>query len=391
MNINIIPRDSLLQQWVKLLSTTEIPLSFQITSGLSLIGCLLKRNVFIDQHSTGNWGWNVWPNQSIMYVGPSGCGKDSVINFVVRQLNEINETPVLGGKTIEAITTKLANLGKPAACFIPIPEMAAFFGSKDYQSGLIQEFTDLLSSNDSKEITTKSDMFNGINSKIIREPTITMHTGTTENWLHGLMPDGTLEGGFLGRFLIVVEDFGNKHVPLAKWEPRTKEERLELEDAARQWEGALREIITRCRNLGEIVLLEEAQQGYANWYHNRLRLFSKAVLPYANRSRDTVLRLAMLMGISRGHFGWIDKVDMDFGIDLISWVAKGIDSAVIPPTLEAQAAAKMMKLLPASSQEVIASLSRQYPLKILKQAEELLLMRGDIERKGNKWAKIERV
>src|SRR5262249_10006058 len=250
-------------------------------------------------------------------------GKDTIINRITSELERVGTVPVLGGKTMEAVSARLRNLGKQAAAYIPAGEPSSFFGQRDYQSGMIQEFTDLLSGGDKKDTTTKGDL--GMNGKpsYIYEPTITLHGGSTVEWLHKAMPDGTMDGGFLGRFLILVEELGSKHIALVK-NSMSREDKADIADSKRLWVGGVEEILARFKKPHEMLLLVEAQDFYTNWYHNRFKFFSKAVRPYANRSRDMVLRLAMLMAVSRGHWTWIDEEDVRFGCEVLREVGQKI-------------------------------------------------------------------
>ena len=379
MKLDIVPRDSLLWHWCKILSHTEVPLSYQLCGGISLVGCLLRRQTWIDQGV-----WKVYPFQPVLFVGDSGIGKDTIINRITSDLERVGTVPVLGGKTMEAVSARLRNLGKQAAAYIPAGELSSFFGQRDYQSGMIQEFTDLLSGGDKKDITTKGDLANNGKPSYIYEPTITLHGGSTVEWLHKAMPDGTMEGGFLGRFLILVEELGSKHIALVK-DSMSREDRANLAEAKQMWAGGLEEILARFKKPHEMLLLEEAKNYYTNWYHNRFKYFSKAVRPYANRSRDMVLRLAMLMAITRRHWNWIDEDDVRFGAEVLREVGKKIDNVVLPPSNEAQAAEMMLRMLPASSDEIWKVLGRKYPLRILQAAQSLLVESGQAYKDARVW------
>jgi energy-coupling factor transporter ATP-binding protein EcfA2 len=381
MNLSILPEDTCLQAWVKILSCTEIPISYQIAGGVSLLGALLKRQVWIDQRN-----WKVYPNQSVLFVGPSGIGKDTIINYVTREIERVGMPAILGGGTQEGVNARLANLGSPATAYIPAGELSSFFGQRDYQSGMIQSFTNLLSTGEKIDITTKGDLANKGQPKYIYQPTLTLHGGSTEEWLHKAMPDGTMEGGFLGRFLIVVENFGQKYIALVKQE-LSKKETLKLEEAQKIWEEQITEILGKYKKPCEMIPLENARHYYTNWYHNRFRYFSKTVLPYANRSRDMVLRLAMLMAISRKHWNWIDTEDMKFGATVLLEVGKYIDKILLPPTSEAQAARMILQLLPATSAELWKKLNQKFPVRILQAAETVLSASGQIykEKGTNLW------
>lgn len=188
MNRTDIPRDSLLHEWVTYLSATEIPFSYQVAAGLSVLGACLKRQRWVDQME-----WRVYPNQSVLFIGPSGVGKDTVINRcqkVMESMHPYTRVPVLGGKTKEAIDAQLAMLPKPAAAFIPAGELTAFFGKAEYQANLLTGMTDLLSGGEKVDITTKGSMaLREGKSTCIYQPTLTMHGGSTVEWLHKNMPD----------------------------------------------------------------------------------------------------------------------------------------------------------------------------------------------------------
>jgi hypothetical protein len=380
MTPNQLPKDSLLQNLLTYMSSTEVPLSYTIAGGLSVIGAILRRQRWIDQMD-----WRVYPNQSILFIGPSGVGKDTAINKMqkfIGGLTPLTRVPVIGGTTLEGLHTRLAELPKPAAAYIPAPEITAFFGKSDYQANMLTGITNLLSNGEAVDITTKGSFLLHHTPTVIYQPTLTLHGGSTVEWLHKGMPEGTLEGGFMGRFLIVIEEIGSKFIPLVKRD-MTQEKITFLRGELQKWEGGLEYLVRACGKGAELILLPEAEDLYANWYYNRFKIFSRAVMPYANRSRDMVLRLAMLMALSRRHLRWVDGEDMQFAIDLIGEVAKKIDAVVLPPSAEAQVAQKILDLLPATPGEIYTTLGLRYSLaKQIDPALALLRATGRIEQKG---------
>lgn len=374
MKFSDIPRDSILRSFSSYLSMTEIPFSYQVAGGLSTIGCILRRSRWIDQVD-----WRVFPNQSVMFIGPSGIGKDTIINRVQSSVDAVatqSRVGTLQGVTLELIHHRLAGLGKPACAYIPAPEMTAFFGKSDYQANMLTGITNLLSNGEKVDISTKGS-FIAHGETVIWQPTLTMHAGSTVEWLHKGMPDGTLEGGFMGRFLIVIEEIGSKFIPLVK-SGMDKEALLEAGEQLRLWREGLKEIIEHSRIPREVILHPDAEDLYVNWYYNRFKIFSRAVMPYANRSRDMVLRLAMLMAISRGSHRMIGPEDMKFGIDLMGEIARKIDAVVLPPSAEAAVAQKVLEILPATWGEIYNTLGTRYSLKAIEPAVELLLKQSRI-------------
>lgn len=379
MTLNDIPQDSLLVPWLKYLQITEVPFSYSVAGGLSAIGALLRRNRWVDQHE-----WRVYPNQSVMFIGPSGVGKDTIINRIQRTIEAseyLSRVPILGGTTLESIQERLKDLPRPAAAYIPAPEMTAFFGKADYQANMLTGITNLLSNGTKIDITTKGALRpqNGHQGQpqIIWEPTITMHAGSTVEWLHKGMPDGTLEGGFMGRFLIVIEELGSRFIPLVKRD-KTRQELDEIKGHLKTWQDGVEALVKACARPRELILYEEAEHLYSNWYYNRFKYFSKAVLPYANRSRDMVLRLAMLMALSRGHHRWIEGEDVKFGINLMHEVAQKIDKVVLPPTKEAVIGMKILEILPATRGEMYANLGMRYETRMIEEAIKMLLASGRV-------------
>lgn len=331
--------------------------------------------------------WRVSPNQSILFIGPSGIGKDTIINRcadTIQGVQPVSGVPVLGGKTLEAVTELLSRLSKPATAYIPAGEATAFFGRADYQANMLTGITDLLSNGKQVDISTKGMlMANNGAPRIIYEPTVTMHLGSTVDWLHKGMPDGTLEGGFMGRFLIIVEELGGRQIPLVK-SAHSAGEIQSAKDSLANWRNGLEALVHQCKgHPREMILFEDAEHAYINWYYNRFKMFSKAVMPYANRSRDMVLRLAMLMALSRGHDRYIEGIDVEFGISMIREVAARIDSVVIPPSPEAQVAMKILEMLPCKRDRIMATLGYKYSIgKLIEPAFDFLVKTNQVETRG---------
>jgi hypothetical protein len=317
----------------------------------------------------------VYPNLSVLLVGPSGIGKDVAIRKAQNIVSALDDSLDIGGKTMEAIQSQLLEVGDPACAFVAAPEITAFLGGKDYQKSMAQELTDLLSTGDKVNVSLKSTP--GV-KRIIKHPTVTVQAGSTEEWLHKAMPDGSLEGGLFPRFVIVCEEYGNKNIPLVKYSLST-EDRKAAKEGEEKFLAGLHEILARYGSKAvEIVPLADAIEYYERWYINRFKQFSPTVRPYANRSRDQVLRLAMLMAVSRGH-NYMEEIDMRFAAAMMGYVARSIDKAASPPSMEAQIAKAIVVLLPARLTSIILALGRKYTRRDILAGLELLQATGQIE------------
>jgi hypothetical protein len=282
----------------------------------------------------------------VLLVGPSGIGKDVAINSsreVLENLKGFNRDTIIGGVTSEAWKDQLMKLqdsvGSPVIAMLQANELTAVLGGKDYQKSMVQEVTDLLSTGASVDISTKS-----AGKLVIYGPTLTMLAGSTADWLQKAMPEGSMEGGLLPRFLIVVEHYTDRFVPLVKYHVSSSERKLAAFGRDRFLEKLLDHSNRVLKYPQEIAIVPDAADVYTNWYYNRFKLFSTSVQPYANRSRDQVLRIAMLCAISRGH-NWIDVEDMEFGVDLMMFVGQRIEGVLKPPSKDQQVADELIEIL----------------------------------------------
>jgi len=368
--LSTIPPTSSIRTWLQMLKITEIPLGFQLSVFLSALGALFRRHIFIDQQL-----WKVWPNLNVLLVGPSGIGKDTAIDQGEWLLRAVGYDRIIGGRTIEYLIAEMVEMGDPAACVVLAPELTAFLGQKDYQKSMVQDLTNILTS---KEYINVSQQSTG--NRLITRPTVTMMAGSTEAWLHKAMPEGGLDGGFLPRFLIVCEEYPSRHVPLIKHSIDVRE-RLEYDELRVRIIAEVVNILARFPTPREIIILEDARWAYTNWYCNRMKMFPKTVQAYANRSRDQVLRLAMLSAVCDNREA-IDTVDINFGVQMMKAVALHLDQAVQPPTTEAQCAKMIMNMIPAGRGQILRIVGKGFNMNTIRNAMDLLIQSKQIKMDG---------
>jgi len=354
MNLSLIPKDSIIQQFLTLGKFTEIPYSYLTAIGLSGISHLLKRNVIF---KVGKM--QVTPNLSVMLIGLAGVGKGQAMTLGQKYfLKPFSPERQVRGATSEGIAQHFYDvhrtLGEDPACgYLIYGELASGVGKKDYQQGLIPTLTDILSDEDSYSHATRHDPI------IIPRPTLVVQAGSTPQWFHRL-PQDAIEGGFLPRFLIVSEDEGRPPIP-------RPEEFMDADDylAEKEAEIDIKDFVYWLLDTFKgpqpyyIFFEVEAGQKYDQWYCNRFNEFGPLIKGYAQRSRAAVARLAMLMAISRRK-KMITMPDVDFALGFLRYNMERLETAMLPPTDEARCVEAIVACLPATSAEMIKVLRPKF-------------------------------
>lgn len=377
MKLSIIPKDSYIRDWLVTFGGLETPQSYLVLVALSAVGSLLRRNVWFDQVH-----WKIYPNLSCFLVGPSGVGKDTAIDQAVDLVRYYNGN-IIENETSEGFSAIIAEAKEDPSCFfVPGHEAASFFGRKDYQGGKVEKFTDWLTTKKGPtDFSTKSEP-----NKTAMNVTLTLQLGSTAAWIQNNMPTGTLEGGFFPRFVVLNEDYPSKHVPLLKYGFTINEIR-EWKAAKKRFYDSIGKILERWNvNPGEIVPRQEAIDYYTNWYCNRFKYYGPNVREYANRSRDQLLRVAMLCAILRDR-NYIDKDDCIFADMFLRYAGSTLEEAIRPQSTEQKCQEAYEHIIrslgPKPRFEILALLRKSYDQTTISKAETQLIQAHIICKKKN--------
>lgn len=343
----LLPNNSILHHWLDAQSICETPELYDVVCGAAVIGALLRRDVFYDQIL-----FRVFCNLGVLLVGPSGIGKDSAINQAERQILSFGRIPLINGTSIEAITGQLSSQPEGIG-LLCAKEISALFGSKDWQSGLLTQMTNIMSGGDQVSAGLRSDA-----TRMIKRPTVTFFGGSTPEWMHSHMPEGANEGGFLPRILVLVQYKNKRSVPLID---RLEKAQLALASAASaRWTEALHLLITKYGQFGRFQFASNGDaKAYEDWYANRFKEFSTFAHAYSHRSRDNCLRLSMISAMSCSRTELLAE-DVAFATGIISTIARHIDVIFAPPTLEARIAQNVFQMLPCAENKLCSQLALKF-------------------------------
>jgi hypothetical protein len=366
-----LPADSILNSWLASWDNSEVYRSWRIATGLAVIGAACGRNIW---YPYGNAG-TIWPNTSVLLVGGSGKGKDT-INAPATNVLANAGVPYVAGKTMESVHLSLYNIGDPAVGYIFAGELKDFLGAKDYQSGILEGITNILSNNERVDITTKKDLTEG-RPRFIINPTLTMFTGSTITWLQKI--DGIMDSGFLPRFIVAVEmGAKEKFVPNpGRYESIAEKIRIE---------GAKVEFQAKITELRQVLQATPApftedldgEQYFTNWYANRHKYFPPTLEAYAERSGNLMRKIAMLMALSREH-RWVEVSDYQFSSAFLIHGATRLEQAVIPVKPEIACANEILRFLPATYPVILRNFAPKYGRREVSDAVLYLTSTNQIE------------
>ncbi len=384
MNLNqlrkYLPANSKIWLWLRAMSITEAPTSYAMASALVAIGCALKNNAYFSI----DWA-KIKPSVRMLLIGPSGIGKDVTINWTTELVRLGKRIPTVGGATIENVLEQLSEMAPPAAGYLPVGELASLVGQKDYQKGAMPSLTDVMSDNDVVDISLKSKP----GKQLIMQPHLILVAGSTQEWLHNMLPQGALEGGFIPRMFVWAEEYTGKSNSV----PRFIFTRKEIDQLRKDKADFITWYLELCEKWKTqsrtIDITNEAFYLYDNWYRNRQGYFSETVRPYAFRSREMMLKTMMICAISRGKT-WIDEDDVRFGEHVIHYIASRIDQVVVGKSLEGKCRHDIQQRLPATRKTLALELLDKYDSRIMDTALRSLV-ESNIIKLGTDGTTLEKV
>ncbi len=157
------------------------------------------------------------PNLYVMLLGESGLGKGYPVNLAKRLVQKANSTRVIAGRSsIQAIIKELSITrsveGQP-----PITDSRGYLVNGELSTAIIQDpdsltvLTDLYDGHYNPEWT---NLLKGDGAEKLKNPYITALFGSSPAHFYDSIPQVNIEGGYIGRNLIIYEEKRSKNLDL---------------------------------------------------------------------------------------------------------------------------------------------------------------------------------
>lgn len=197
--------------YIKTFSDGFIPPKFIEWAAISAVAAVLERKVWLPV----NMSYTAYPNLYIMLVAGPGVGKSSAIQPAVKLLDHVSKygtkIQMLPSQVTEAKLVDILAKGQRSFEYKNriMPQTPFFYyaseasaSMKDIYGGFTAILTELFDCNDKFERATKGD---GAKSLSVVKPCINILAGSTFDYLHKLIGDGNIMGGFASRLVYVVQ------------------------------------------------------------------------------------------------------------------------------------------------------------------------------------------
>lgn len=295
-------------------SHVETPNSWLWWSFLSCISATAGNNYFL---TTLKGDLIYKPNLYIMLLGESGLGKGFPINRAKLLVTKADVTRVIAGRSsIQAIVQELSRT-KTHEGKAPITDSRGFIVNGELSTAIIQDpqsltiLTDLYDGNFNPEWT---NLLKGDGAEKLKNPYITALFGSSPAHFYDSIPQANIEGGYIGRNLIVYEEKRSRDVDLLD-EGDTVEDKFD-EYIVPKYVPHLNKINA---TKGQLKPSEEARQMFNIWRKKwrASQVYDKT--GFLNRVPDHVLKVSMCLALSEWDFdGEISQHHFETAIEKVT-------------------------------------------------------------------------
>lgn len=245
-----------------------------------------------------------YPNVYVMLLGESGLGKGFPVNLAKRLSQNANNTRVIAGRSsIQAIIKELATTkseqGKPL-----ITDSRGFIVNGELSTAIIADpdsltiLTDLYDRNYNPQWT---NLLKGDGAEKLKEPYITCLFGSSPAHFYDSIPQANIEGGYIGRNLVIYEEKRSKDLDLLD----SAEESIDEDRFTNYIVPKYIPHLIKIGNESKRIVPDEKARNLFNTWRKEWRATQSVYndkTGFVNRVPDHVLKVAMCIGLSRYDF-----------------------------------------------------------------------------------------
>lgn len=260
------------------------------------------------------------PNLYVMLLGESGLGKGFPINRAKLLVSKADVTRVIAGRSsIQAIVKELATAktrkDKPL-----MTDSRGFIVNGELSTAIIQDpdsltiLTDLYDGHYNPEWTNLLKMDG---AEKLKNPYITALFGSSPAHFYDSVPQANIEGGYIGRNLIVYEEKRSHDTDLLDVESEDEANAQKFDDIIAP--RYVPHLIKLGANKGRLIPSNAARNYFNEWRHKWRDSQPQDKTGFLNRVPDHVLKLSMCLCLSRyNSIGIIEENDVRESIDKVT-------------------------------------------------------------------------
>jgi hypothetical protein len=310
------------QNWVDSLVTecshVETPSSWLWWSFISCISAAAGNNYYL---TTLKGDLIYRPNLYIMLLGESGLGKGFPVNRAAMLVTKADVTRVIKGRSsIQAIVKELSTT-KSKEGKSPITDSRGYIVNGELSTAIIQDpdsltiLTDLFDGHYNPEWT---NLLKGDGAEKLKNPYITALFGSSPAHFYDSIPQANIEGGYIGRNLIIYEEKRSREVDLLD---SNSDEVMSDKDKFDEYIAPTYvPHLTKIASLkGQLKPTDDARQLFNTWRRKWRAAQSSDKTGFLNRVPDHVLKVSMCLSLADYEFnGEIDEIHMQTSIDKVT-------------------------------------------------------------------------
>lgn len=310
------------QNWVDSLvdecSHVETPKSWLWWSFLSCISASAGNNYFL----TSLKGDLIYkPNLYIMLLGASGLGKGFPVNRAKLLVSKAEVTRVIAGRSSIQAIVKEFSITRTKEGKAPIADARGYIINGELSTAIIQDpdalaiLTDLFDGHYNPEWT---NLLKGDGAEKLKDPYITALFGSSPAHFYDSIPQANIEGGYIGRNLIVYEENRAQDVDLLSSEDDdNKGQTAKFDDyIVPKYVPHLQHIASK---KGQLKPNAEARELFNTWRKKWRANQANDKTGFLNRVPDHVLKVAMCLTLAKFDFdGEIGKAEFEEAIHKVT-------------------------------------------------------------------------